>query len=168
MNMRKSLFLLMLVLSVQAFGQALVTQFDKKVIYPDSLNLPRNTSAMTVITSLPELLQRPGDYILNNYDVQVDGMTIGSAVDVALSQLQVMDIDFIEVCESPVTSHFKNGQGGSINFVLRSKGGEKGKPWGRRPCHERCGCGTAVQPGLPQGQISGAWPAARGDVRRVQ
>lgn len=128
--MRKSLFLLMLVLSAQAFGQALVTQFDKKVIYPDSLNLPRNTSAMTVITSLPELLQRPGDYILNNYDVQVDGMTIGSAVDVALSQLQVMDIDFIEVCESPVTSHFKNGQGGSINFVLRSKGGEKGKPWG--------------------------------------
>ncbi|MDO4949868.1 MAG: hypothetical protein Q4E55_06870, partial [Bacteroidales bacterium] len=80
---------------------------------------PRNTSASMLIALLPELLQRPGTYILSNYDIQVEGMSVETASDVALNELQIVDIEKIEVSESPLSSYQKNGQGGSINFVLR-------------------------------------------------
>lgn len=112
----------MLMMTVSAFSQAVKTDYDKKIIITDSLNIPGNTSVSTVISLLPELLQRPGDYILSNYDVKIEGMSVGSAADVALLQLQIADIEKIEVSESALTSYQKNGQGGSINLVLRSSG----------------------------------------------
>lgn len=123
MNKAKALVILIaLVLSsLHAHGQAIKTDFDRKVIYTDSLNLPRNTSASTLLALLPELLQRPGVYIISNYDVQIEGMSVGAASDVALSNLQIVDIEKVEVSESPVSSYQKNGQGGSINFTLRSQ-----------------------------------------------
>lgn len=130
MNLRKILPIVVLTVALQSYGQAVTTDFDKKIICPDSLNLPRNTSALTVLSILPELLQRPGGYILNNYDVQINDMTVGSATDVALSQLQVMDIEKIEVSESPVDNYNKNGQGGTINFVLASKAKDDTSLWG--------------------------------------
>lgn len=125
----------MLIVS-NAFSQAVKTDYDKKVIITDSLNIPGNTSASTVISMLPELLQRPGDYILSNYDVKIDGMSVGTAADVALMQLQIVDLEKIEVSESAMTSYQKNGQGGSINLVLRSSGSSaKDRFWGDVSMH---------------------------------
>lgn len=119
---------LLAALSTQA--QSVTSDFDKKIILTDSLNMPRHTSAMTLITLLPELLQRPGTYILSNYDVQIEGMSVSSAADVVLSELQIANVEKIEIVESPVASYLNNGQGGSINFVLRTTG-EGGAPlWG--------------------------------------
>lgn len=111
-------------------AQSIATDFDKKVIATDSLNMPRHTSAMKIITLLPELLQRPGDYILSNYDVQIEGMSVSKAADVVLSELQIADVEKIEVIESPVASYLNNGQGGSINFVLRTSGEQGTALWG--------------------------------------
>lgn len=121
-TLRYILLLVMLMIVSCAFSQAVKTDYDKKIIITDSLNIPGNTSASTVISLLPELLQRPGDYILSNYDVKIEGMSVGSAADVALLQLQIVDIEKIEVSESALSSYQKNGQGGSINLVLRSSG----------------------------------------------
>lgn len=120
--LRHILLLVLLMIVSSAYSQAVKTDYDKKIIITDSLNIPGNTSASTVISLLPELLQRPGDYILSNYDVKIDGMSVGSAADVALLQLHIVDIEKIEVSESALSSYQKNGQGGSINLVLRSKG----------------------------------------------
>lgn len=117
-------------LSLNVFGQAIKTDFDKKIIFTDSLNLPRNTSAINLITLLPELLQRPGNDIHSNYDIQIEGMSVGSAAEVALSELQIIDIEKVEVSESPLSSYQNNGQGGSINLVLRSKGSINDNRWG--------------------------------------
>lgn len=128
--MRTLALTLALLAAICTHAQSITTNFDKKVITTDSLNMPRHTSAMALITMLPELLQRPGDYILSNYDVQIEGMSVGKAADVVLSELQIADVEKIEVVESPVASYHNNGQGGSINFVLRSSG-EQGAPlWG--------------------------------------
>lgn len=119
-----------LVMSLNCFGQAIKTDFDRKVIFTDSLDMPRNTTAATLITLLPELLQRPGNNILSNYDVQIEGMSVGSTLDVALNGLQIVDIEKIEVSESPLSSYNNNGQGGSINFQLRSSGKHDADRWG--------------------------------------
>lgn len=116
------LLLLLQTFTSEVFGQAVKTDFDKKVIFTDSLNMPRNVSASTLMAILPELLQRPGNYIQSNYDVSIEGMSVGSVADVALLQLQVADIEKIEVSEWAVSSYRNNGQGGSINLVLRSAG----------------------------------------------
>lgn len=128
--MRYTLLLLFAFFSLYASGQAFDTNFDKKIIYTDSLNLPRNTSASVLITLLPELLQRPGDFLLSNYDIQIEGMSVSSAADVALYAMQTVDIEKVEVTESPMASYQKNGQGGSINLVLRSSGAEGSNRWG--------------------------------------
>lgn len=128
--LRNILLILVLALSLSASGQSISTDFDRKIINTDSLNLPNNTSASALITLLPELLQRPGNYILSNYDVQVEGMSVGSTADVALNGLHIIDIQRIEVSESPLSSYQKNGQGGSINIVLRTKGRENADKWG--------------------------------------
>lgn len=120
--LRHILLLILLQIASSAFSQAVKTDFDKKIIITDSLNIPGNTSVSTVISLLPELLQRPGDYILSNYDVKIEGMSVGTAADVALLQLQLVDVEKIEVSESALSSYQKNGQGGSINLVLRSSG----------------------------------------------
>lgn len=111
-------------------AQSISTDFDKKVITTDSLNMPRHTNAMTLVTMLPELLQRPGDFILSNYDVQINDMSVGYAADVVLSQLQIANVEKIEITESPVASYLHNGQGGSINFVLRTYSEEIAPLWG--------------------------------------
>lgn len=129
-DMKKVILLTMLLMPLCALGQSIKTDFDKKVIYTDSLNLPRNTSADALISLLPELVQRPGNQIMTNYDIKVEGMSIGAAADVALSNLQIVDIERVEVSESPVSSYQNNGQGGSINFVLRSEGVVNKNRWG--------------------------------------
>lgn len=111
-------------------AQAIKTDFDKKVIMTDSLNLPSNIRAITILSILSELLERPSQSLVSNYDIQIEEMSVGSATDVALSQLQIVDIEKIEITESPISSYKKNGQGGSINLVLRSAGRNNKKVWG--------------------------------------
>lgn len=117
-------------LSLHTYGQAVRFDFDKKIITTDSLNLQRNTSASTLIRMLPELVQRPGTYIFDNYDIQINGMSVGSANDVALYQLHIDDIEKIEINESPISSYQKNGQGGTIDIILRTSGEYKTDTWG--------------------------------------
>lgn len=100
-------------------SQSVSTSFDQKVIYADSLHLPASTSVMSALKILPELLQRPGDYIFDNYDIQIDGLSVGGAADVAVEQLMLSDVQRLEVSESPTQSYSRNGQGGVINIIPR-------------------------------------------------
>lgn len=170
---RHILLLVLLMVVSNAFSQAVRTDYDKKIIITDSLNIPGNTSASTVISLLPELLQRPGDYILSNYDVKIEGMSVGSAADVALLQLQIADVEKIEVSESALTSYQKNGQGGSINLVLRSSGSSADdRFWGSVGMHgstyrdlgQRISVGYKNKGLMVRGIVLGEMTNARRDV----
>ena len=128
--LRNFLFVILIFISLHTSAQSIITEFDKKIINTDSLNLPSNTTASTIISLLPELLQRPGTYILSNYDIQVEGMSVGSTADVVLNGLLIKDITKVEVSESPISSYQKNGQGGSINFIMRPQPTDNSRPWG--------------------------------------
>lgn len=93
---------------------------DQKVIYTDSLALPNNVNVGALLRLLPELLERPGDFTLSHYEVQVDGVSMGDAADDVLSIVQLEDVARLEVNESPTSSDLNNGQSGSINICLRS------------------------------------------------
>lgn len=123
-----SLCSLLLVSQLQA--QAIKTNLNQKVIYTDSLNLPRQTSINTMLTMMSELLQRPGATIYSNYDIQVNGMSVSDASEVALYQLGLQDVESIIITDSPTSSYLKNGQGGSINLVLRQKDDNNDGYWG--------------------------------------
>lgn len=124
------LIALLWVVPEQLLAQSIQYNFDTKVIYTDSLQMPRNTLAYSLLMILPEMLQRPGETLLSNYDVKIDGVSVGNANDVALNQLMIADIEKIEVSESPVSSYLNNGVGGSINLVLRSKPEDNRHTWG--------------------------------------
>lgn len=128
----KSIALMMMgmCLSCNVMAQSVKVDFDKKVITTDSLNMPANTNAYTLLALLPELLQRPGDFYYSNYEVNVDGMSVSNVRDAALQQLQIDDIEKIEVDESPISSYKNNGVGGTINIVLRSHGAKSDALWG--------------------------------------
>lgn len=102
-------------------AQSIKLDLDHKVIHTDSLNLPYQTKVTTVLAMIPELLQRPSSMDFSNYDIKVDDVSVGDVSDVALSQLDLQDVKMIEIEESPTASYQNNGQGGSINLVLRRK-----------------------------------------------
>lgn len=134
-NYSKSLFVALVSLcclqSVSLLqAQAIKTNLNQKVIYTDSLNLPRQTSINTMLTMMSELLQRPGATIYSNYDIQVNGMSVSDASEVALYQLGLQDVESIIITDSPTSSYLKNGQGGSINLVLRQKDDNNDGYWG--------------------------------------
>lgn len=134
-NYSKSLFVALVSLcclqSVSLLqAQAIKTNLNQKVIYTDSLNLPRQTSINTMLTMMSELLQRPGATIYSNYDIQVNGMSVSDASEVALYQLGLQDVESIIITDSPTSSYLKNGQGGSINLVLRQKDNNDDGYWG--------------------------------------
>lgn len=115
--------LLSMLMSVAAWAQVsrpVEVNYETKVIYTDSLTLPHNINVGALLRLLPELLQRPGDYTLSNYDVQVDGVSVGEAADAVLSVLQLDDIERCVVSNSPTSSDLNSGMSGSINLCLRS------------------------------------------------
>lgn len=132
--LRKILLATIAFLYMQAVGhlraQSIDINLDKKVIYTDSLNLPRQTTAKTVLSMMSELLQRPGVVVYSNYDIKVNGMSVSDASDVALANLDIQDVEKIEISESPTSSYQKNGQGGSINLVLRQQDTDDNGIWG--------------------------------------
>ncbi len=132
-SVNKIIALLAFVLSMavgHSQAQGIKIDFDKKVIYTDSLNLPSNCIAKNILNILPELLERPGYLLLNKYDIKIDDVSVGEALDGALSQLRLSDIEKIEVDESPISSYQNYGQSGSINIWLRNKPSKEKKTWG--------------------------------------
>ena len=114
----------------RASAQAVQISLDSKVIMVDSLNLPANTNAYTILAMMPELLQRPGNVSYSNYDICVNGMSVSEVSDVALSQIHLQDIESIEISESPISSYQKNGVGGCIDITLKDHGIKSDKVWG--------------------------------------
>lgn len=92
---------------------------DNKVILVDKLNLPESTPVMDVLTILPELVNRKSEYMINDYDIQINDMSAGEARDAMLNQLRIADIQKIEVSENSLSSVTSFGQGGSINIILK-------------------------------------------------
>lgn len=132
--LRKIVLAAIAILSMQAVdhlcAQSIDINLDKKVIYSDSLNLPRQTNVRIVLSMMSELLQRPGAVVYSNYDIKVNGMSVSDASDVALGKLDIQDVEKIEISESPTSSYQKNGQGGSINLVLRKQDTDDNGIWG--------------------------------------
>lgn len=110
---------------------AVKIDFDSKLIYVDSLSLPKSFKAIGILQILPEILERPGDVLASDYDIKINDMSVGDARDVVLSQIRLAQIEKIEVSESPLSTYNNNGQGGSINIFLRKKPADEDKKvWG--------------------------------------
>lgn len=114
-----SAILMVLNVSYAQEQYALKIETDKKILYMDQLGLPESVSVLYALTILPELLSRSDDVILKNYDVKIDGFSLGSNCKETLSQIRVGQVEKIEVSNSPIDSYKNNGQGGSINVILR-------------------------------------------------
>jgi len=111
-------------------AQTVSVDFDSKVIYTDSLNMPESTIAKYIVSILPELLERPGDFSLNDYDVKVEDMPVGDAIDAVLTQIRFCDIEKIEISESPLSSFQHESKSGSINIILKKRDTEQKHYWG--------------------------------------
>lgn len=116
--------------SLHGLAQAITYSFDSKVIMADSLNMPESTIAKNIISILPELLERPGEYTLNDYQIKIEDMPVGEAVDAVLTQIRLCDIEKIEVSESPINTYQNNSKSGSINIFLRQRATESKPYWG--------------------------------------
>lgn len=90
-----------------------------KSIQVDKLNLPASTPIKDALAYLPELVNRKNEYIAANYDIQIEGVSVGDARDATLSQLHIADVKVIEVNENSLNSVTTFGQGGSINIILK-------------------------------------------------
>lgn len=111
-------------------AQAVKINFDNKVIYTDSLNMPDNSIAKFLVNILPDMLERPGESLINEYDIQIENMSVGNIMDGVLTQLRLADIEKIEVNESPLSTYMNNGQSGSINIFLRQRPNKDNGMWG--------------------------------------
>lgn len=101
---------------------------DSKFINVDELGLPGTTAMSEVLRMLPELLNRPTLTMLDNYDIQINGFSVGDSKEQILSQTYLSDVITIEIDEDAVASYQNNGQGGTIDFTLRPlKEGVSGK-----------------------------------------
>lgn len=118
------------VMSERCMAQAVNINFDKKVIYTDSLNMPENCLAKYILNLLPDLLQRPGKSLINNYDIKIEDLSVGNIMDGVLTQLRLADIERFEVSESPLSTYMNNGQSGTINIILRQRPNKDNGMWG--------------------------------------
>ncbi|MCQ2083970.1 MAG: outer membrane beta-barrel family protein [Bacteroidaceae bacterium] len=118
-----ALLLLLSVFPVSGQDRALIDiQGDVKVINVSELGLPASTQVSMVLEMLPELMARPGDDMLGNYSVIVDGLAAGYGNNAVLSQLTIADIESIRVSQNSIASYQSNGQSGSIEISLKSAG----------------------------------------------
>ena len=96
---------------------------DQKVIHPELFNLPPDTPINAILMTIPELITRSNE-AFSNFDIQVDGKSVGESRDVILFSTVIADVEKIEVSTSSVTTQKKNGEGGSINIIFKDP--EKG------------------------------------------
>lgn len=112
-------FLCLLPIGLMADDYLVEVKKSDKIIHVDELKLPSTATLEDVIYLLPELLGRPSYNILNNYDIEVDGFSIGASKDVVMSNLHAYSIETIKISESPANSYNNNGQGGTIKISLK-------------------------------------------------
>lgn len=91
-----------------------------KIIHIDELRLPSSATLEDVIYLLPELLGRPSYVVLNNYDIEIEGFSIGGSKDIVLSNIYASRIKEIKISESPANSYNNNGQGGTVKIALQT------------------------------------------------
>lgn len=91
----------------------------KKILNADKIELAPTTPLSELLQLFPELLSRGGDLALDNYDVQVNDVSMGSTKNVVVTQYKLVNVKSIEVSSKPSTSQQKNGQGGVIKIKLK-------------------------------------------------
>lgn len=100
----------------------------KKVLHASEVPLPETTTLGELLGQFPELLSRESDKKLDNYDLQINGISTGKSSGAMLENIRLCDIKDIEVSKNPGTSQQKNGQGGVIDIKLKdSKEGFSGR-----------------------------------------
>ena len=116
-----SLLALMLLACSTAYADTHILEIktDKIVLHTDSLGLPESTCAYDILSMVPDLIERNNEYVYENYDLQVNGKTVGNARDAILQQIRISDLKFVEISENSLSSVTSMGEGGSINLVLR-------------------------------------------------
>lgn len=92
---------------------------DKKILNMDRIELAPTTPLSDLLQLFPELLSRGGNLALDNYDVQVNDVSMGPTKNNVLTQYKLVDVKSIEVSSKPSTSQQKNGQGGVIKIKLK-------------------------------------------------
>lgn len=123
--MKKRLVLCLAVIlmtSLSAYSDdnyAIEIETDKKILHVEQFKLPESATILEVLSIMPELLNRSEETILGNYDVKINGFSLGSTFEGTLSQIRLGQVEKIEISESPLDSYRNNGQGGSINIVLK-------------------------------------------------
>lgn len=94
-----------------------VLGIDEKLIYVNELGLPPNTMVVDVLAMFPELLDRNINDILNRYDVQLDGVSVGFNKYNVLAHTMISEIHHVEISTDPSVSQSTSGVGGVINIV---------------------------------------------------
>jgi len=116
------LYLLTAIISFEAFAQddySIEIKNDQKTLYFQDTQLAPSTPVLQVLIAMPELLVRPGESVFDNYDVQLEGISLGVSTEEMLGNTRLFDVEKIVISESAVSSYLNNGQGGSINIILK-------------------------------------------------
>jgi len=116
--------------SLNGWAQPVSVYFEKKVIYADSINMPESTIAEYIISIMPEMLERPGEYSINDYKVYVEDMPVDNAIDAVLTQIRLCDIKTIEIKDSPLSCFQNESKSGSINIILKRRNTDAKPYWG--------------------------------------
>lgn len=102
--------------STNGFASGIELKQDKTVIHVNDLNISHETLLIDLLSSIPELLDRDRMGSLSNYDIQLDGRSLGNARDIILTKTRIYELESIEISSSPVAAQQRNGQGGVINL----------------------------------------------------
>jgi len=90
-----------------------------KKLNVSKLALSPGTKLIELLELFPELLSREGDSRLDNYDVQVNGISTGVSREAALYQILSRNIESVVVAQSPSMAQQVKGQGAVINVILK-------------------------------------------------
>lgn len=112
-------FLLVIEAYAQDNSYTILVENDKKVLNIDKLGLSKSATILDVLLLLPDFLTRDEELLLQNYEIKVEDFNLSDAYISTLSQIRAEIVDRIEISESPVKNFRTNGQGGSINIILK-------------------------------------------------
>jgi len=116
-----AIFLLLLICR-QAYSQndyTIEVQAGKKILKVENLDLAPTTPAIDLLALFPELLARGKKAQLDNYEIKVNDVTVGTGKENTLIHYTLADIKSIEVSANPSSSQQKDGQSGVIKIKLK-------------------------------------------------